>query len=215
METSYKERGVEYIKCAKNDIAASRILLLIGQNALAIFHLQQSMEKFAKAFLLLAGQAKPNELYGHNIVKILERVQERNRKSATNQAGKNKIDNPKFSKMLAEKRYEISRAKSDQINEFISDFGETLDKVVERLREDPPQDRQTRDLLLFYNKLTWLCVHTEVHEQTTRYPPREKTDLKPSEYVDGLGIVDSMQDMLNWIEEHVNALLLLVEKDDG
>jgi HEPN domain-containing protein len=68
----------EWLKSAKDDLKVSLQSKEIGAEGLALYHLQQAVEKFAKSFAMLSGVIREKELanYDHNAAKFFIRILE-------------------------------------------------------------------------------------------------------------------------------------------
>ena len=74
LQSKNKKLASEFIECALIDVSAFKILK--GIRSLSIYHLQQAVEKTAKAMLLLDKRKEDNEiLREHNFIGLLQKIQ--------------------------------------------------------------------------------------------------------------------------------------------
>lgn len=193
------EGSREFLRLASQDLKASRLLFENDLSNLAVYHLQQSVEKTAKALYKILGILDDNAIRrtGHDTPELFLRMSELQWVEQFAQFAKEVTktdfvtDTSQAQAVVDEqpKRLEMAKLNPERINVWLG----LIPKLEEAL--SPFFVVAGKDLVMATLRLFILSALTFPHEQFSRYPDYP---LKPSEYTPDLGIVAKMESL--WVE---------------
>lgn len=190
-----------YIECAINDRVAANLLFENGQYPLAIYHLQQYIEKLSKCFMLTFEKCNVNDVIRcHDILEVLKREQVR-----LGQLKKNNKMN------LIEWANGLETLTAPNLDMFLKINGEFMNLGLKRFPEiiGNLSEEQLIETSRFFGTITTLVVFTRHHSMFPRYPAIKSNDRNYSEYDQNSGIVK----MFPFLIRHANMIEdLLKEK---
>lgn len=181
-----KDHSVElvidgYLECAASDRRAAHLLYENGQYPLAIYHLQQYVEKMSKCFMLEFEKCSIKEVYNcHDILEILKKEQIR--------IG---VLDKKEEMKLIQWADELETLTSPNVDMFLGISEELFILCRTRLPEVIPgiTEEQLSETSRYYATVTALVVLTRQHIMSTRYPAIKCDQRDFSEYDISSGIV--------------------------
>ncbi|NYZ75860.1 HEPN domain-containing protein [Candidatus Micrarchaeota archaeon] len=202
---------LEYLDCAEMDLAASEKLYQEQIFSLSAYHLQQAVEKTAKAQALLLGVVTRKELIGkvsHEspqifiellkkewVVEFTSIIKVIDPSAKTDSSGLSKIVDSKDETLeIARKPYKEIMELTESIDKIKQATSDKMLNVMNTMLEgyDIPLPESFSAVWAFLD-LYMLSMVTYPHATFTRYPDGE---LKPKDYVKGLGIVDATPELI-------------------
>ena len=222
-----RKLGADFLSESARDITSVRLLYSAQVYPHAVYHLQQAIEKAAKGYSLALGFLTPQEVFTHDTPELFLEAFIRKtglRKYAAlfgKQQLKQIIDNAYESLSDAQKQQEIALSESKviighlrQIEDFDAagqSMMEVLRMALERyfastsrqLPETPLSLRAMHQMIVLFV----LAAISFPHEAYTRYPDRE---IKPSDYGDNLGIVETTLKIVEMLESELGKLKALL-----
>jgi HEPN domain-containing protein len=172
-----------YLECAKNDRKACEILYSSKQFPLAVYHLQQYIEKLSKAFALEFEKCLVSEVVNsHDILEILEKGQRR--------LGLLKNDEEFQLKKWANGIDTVSSITEDDIEMMLDDLNVTFKASLPNYIKDITFE-QLNMTARYYATITALCIFTRQHGISTRYPAVYHDMIDYSSYTIDSGLVRS------------------------
>ena len=203
LETVY--RG--YFECAANDRVAANLLFDNAQYPLAIFHLQQYLEKLSKCYMLAFEKCYIHEVNkSHDILEILKKEQIR-----TGLLEKNQKMN------LIEWAEELETIHSPNIEMFTKISEEFIDlgrKILPRIIGNITSE-QLNETARYFGILTTLIVLTRKHETFTRYPAVNIDDKDYTDYNESSGIVHMFPFMIKQAKMIEDLLIIKMKTEFG
>jgi len=210
-----KESIRDWIKSSKEDIESCKVLYQNRLYSGSTYHLQQATEKVIKAYLLAfrisdekslrkIGHATPNayidlikQSWAQRLAEILSNTAKREVKSDTIQVENLlKKDTLKLAKMSGDEiRLNLELMNRIENNPKVTQYKRILNRIFKK--------GNFLDVVLNFSFLYILSFITFVHQKTTRYPDGE---MKPSDYKEGLGIVDTTEEIIERLNKCVNSL---------
>lgn len=218
--------AIEFLKCAKDDIKATKLLYENKVFPLSVYHLQQAVEKITKAYALVLSIISKEELMEikHKsplvFIKLLEKswaIKYINLIKMLNPWIKTNVDD--VEKIINEKQDELAKMPKTVIRSFLTSIEKTRAILQGQIRPQinillgllkPLLNEQTENLKKTFNEvfrssmitsfigLYLLSVITYPHFAFTRYPDGE---IKPSDYYSGdMEIVECVNDILSEAE---------------
>ncbi|MFA5312236.1 MAG: hypothetical protein WC375_02820 [Methanomassiliicoccales archaeon] len=172
-----------YLECAKNDRKACELLYGNKQFPLAVYHLQQYIEKLSKAFALEFERCLVSEVVNsHDILEILEKGQRR--------LGLLKKDEMFQLKNWADGIDTVTSITEEDIEMMLDDLSVTFEASL----PDYVKDVTFEELSVtarYYATITALCILTRQHGISTRYPAVYHDMIDYSSYTIDSGLVRS------------------------
>ncbi|MEM0328696.1 MAG: HEPN domain-containing protein [Thermoproteota archaeon] len=226
-----------FLKCAKDDIAATKLLYENQVFSLSVYHLQQAVEKTTKAYGLILSIISKEELMEIKHKSPLVFIKLLEKSWVTKYIGIIKMLNPEIKtniddveKIINEKQDELAKMPKTVIRSFLTSIQKmkvilqtqihpwiviSLDLLkpllcgqTEKLKKSIDEVFRSGVITSFIG-LYLLSVITYPHYIFTRYPDGE---IKPSDYYSSrLEIVECITDILSEVEACINAL----EQDYG
>ncbi len=229
----------ELVLIAYNDIEAAEILFRRGMYSLAVFHLQQAVEKCIKLYGLRLGILERKDLYkrrkkgvGHDTPKVFEKVLTSkwmriiNKKIEQESVEKVKEDNG-----MSQKLHELSMMQSETLARLSEPMLRQILLEWQRCREearwavkkiDTLHSATKQERLLEFPKVnkglgcglllsTYLSFVTYPHNASTRYPT---SILSPEDYNVELGIVAVFEELLGDTKLLLTSLSLFISLTD-
>ena len=240
------ERARGFLNCAKEDYEAANLLRRQQIFSLSVYHLQQAVEKVTKGYALAFFAIRPAELrkIGHKsplaFIRILKRSWVANyAKLIKGFYPDLKTSTADVEEIVEEKQEELAKLPKSVILLWISIGGkmrasfkntdiinDITNKVLSLVHTLPGSVRHSapvneveasiKDALntaICFGNLYILSALTYPHFSFARYPDG---NILPSHYVDGLGIVDCEDEILNEVEIAIKALEeYLREREQG
>ena len=181
-----REHSVElvidgYLECATNDRKAAYLLYENGLYPLAIYHLQQYVEKMSKCFMLEFEKCSIKEVEkSHDILEILKKEQIR----------MGVLDKKEEMKLI-QWADELETLTSPNIDMFLGICDEFCVLGRTRLPDVIPgiTEEQLNETSRYYATVTALFVLTRQHTMSTRYPAIKCDQRDFTEYNLSSGIV--------------------------
>ncbi len=216
VKTEDMSRALELTKLAEDDLKSSKLLYENKLYALSVYHMQQAVEKTAKAYALMFGIITGDKLkeIGHEsplvFINMLKQSWVAAFLVALKKTNPNVKDNPNELLDIVdskEKTLEMARNPSDQILIMLNQ----IDLIKEAFTGDPSMADFMNQYLSAFNipnevyssiysfiYLFILAFVTYPHETFTRY---EDGEIKPKDYKPGFGIVDATPKIIEKMEE--------------
>ena len=200
--------AVELLDCAKHDQDACKLLYANRIFALAVFHLQQAFEKTLKAEMLLSGYYSIKDLkrFRHNVI---DATKDFKRRMATHFNWKPDDSLQMMYDHFLKNRKRIQWQDCDSLQRILMAVQETRGDWTEALKMKGLDEHTIRSSWATYFEINILALLTAYHESTTRYPDTGEGELKPSDYIEGLGIVAAIPDIqleleyiIGYLERH-------------
>jgi HEPN domain-containing protein len=216
----------DFLVLARQDLEAAKTLLERRLNNLAVYHVQQSVEKVAKAyaldsFLISKDEAvEDRHLSPMAFLRILyKKIGREYLDLVQDTLPKVSVDVRREKVLISVKQDEIVRLSAEEIRKYLASskqMEESYRGVLKMAFHDPIADAFESDLrdnlrklgertlnarigaLASFAPLFTLSILTFPHESYTRYP---ESKFKPSEYNNDIGIVQCVGEILQLIED--------------
>lgn len=202
----------EFLDLARQDLMSSRLNYDAKIFNLACYHIQQSVEKTAKAYYKLLGILKGKAIRktGHDTPELFLRMVElpwarRFAEFAKELSGTQVVVDTLAAQSVIDnevKRAEIARLSSARINQMLSLIPQ-IEKVLV-----PFFPLTNKDLVMASLRLYLLALVTFPHEQYPHYPDRI---VKPLEYTPELGIVASIANVWGEMDTAISEVQRLID----
>jgi|GEM_PF-5576554 len=224
----------KWIKTAKQDLAASRMLFATDK-ANSIYHLQQSIEKTAKAYGLALNIVKKTDLKKINHVSPLVFINLLHEswviKALTILKKMHPALETDFTKLekLLKKQEVLARIDENSISALINVHSKSIE-AIETMKENKPavENILQNSLISSFIAIYLLSMISFPHEAYTRYPkiiesdilnikrPYEnlvEEDLEPEDYDDSIGIVKMHNKICMILDEAIEDLNEHIEEN--
>lgn len=215
-----------YLDCAKYDIEAAKILYESKINSLAVYHLQQAIEKECKSVAIALLYVHPDkvkkEIYHKSPLAFVRLVQSTPVVELVKSLGvvgiRTDIEN--LEKMIEDrkKREKVLRASKEEIDdllEILENYKKTMSnekliadmepwiKLIGEIFNIDIDAKTILELTNSFIDIYILSCITFPHWLSTRYPDQS---LKPNEYRGGLGILDYFKKLLELGERSMESI---------
>ena len=221
----------EYLKCAKDDLRAAEILHKNKLHALAVYHLQQAIEKASKTIAIASFSISPEEVKDINhkspiaFIKMVQSMPIIRLVKLFNAGIRTDIEN--LEETIKKKSGEILKSSKEEIDElldFLENYKSSINNeevktvveelIIKPLKIDIKLDSFPEMANGFIDLYVLSCI-TYPHWMSTRYSDQS---VKPDDYRDGLGIFDCFEKLLRLSEKSIKSIekyLSLVIRNKG
>lgn len=206
----------ELLDVAKKDLQSSKLNYDGGIFIFAASHLQQAVEKTAKAYYKILGilDDKTIRNTSHNSPELFLRMVElpwaqKFGALAGAFTGSDVVTDTSDAQSVVDtqkKRAEIARLDAKQINSYLSLIPKLEEKLI------PLFSVMNKDLVMAMLRLYLLSGLTFPHEQYPRYP--DSGVVKPKEYTAELGIIDAIETVWAETEAAISEVQRIIDSSN-